>query len=221
MVIDMLNIPAQIRLQQETFGELSHEVRDYVEINLPERIDSARGQKLLSIVDPYSYRSSLDQDKLILLATNDPYWPLDAMKLYWNGLSAPKHVLYVPNQGHGMRDYERLIGALSALHRHSARGEPLPEITWRFARDRENLTLSVHPERKARRVLAWTATSPTRDFREARWRAHRCSRSGSTYVCRRPIPDEGYAAMYSEIAFSERGETPYSLSTGVCIAGAA
>ena len=31
------------------------------------------------MVDPYSYRERLTQSKLILLSTNDRYWPLDAL----------------------------------------------------------------------------------------------------------------------------------------------
>ncbi len=86
MVIDMLNMRAQIELQRATFGELSEEIRDYEDIDLPGRIDSDLGRKLIAMVDPYSYRANLGQPKLILLGTNDRYWPLDALKLYWNDL---------------------------------------------------------------------------------------------------------------------------------------
>ncbi len=92
----------------------------------PARIDSDLGRKLISMVDPYSYRADLVQPKLILLGTNDRYWPLDALKLYWNELREPKRVLYVPNQGHGLHDVDRLIGGLSALFRYSARARRCP-----------------------------------------------------------------------------------------------
>ena len=78
------------------------------------------------MVDPFSYRERLTQPKLILLSTNDRYWPLDALKLYWSELPDPKHVLYVPNQGHGLRDIERVIGSVSAVHRYAAAGKPMP-----------------------------------------------------------------------------------------------
>lgn len=44
MVIDMLNMPEQIRLQRDTFGSLSEQVQDYEGINLPGRIDSELGE---------------------------------------------------------------------------------------------------------------------------------------------------------------------------------
>jgi PhoPQ-activated pathogenicity-related protein len=126
IAIDMLNVPAQIKLQQATFGALSEQVQDYANIDLPGRVNTERGQSLMAMVDPYRYRADLTQPKLILLGTNDKYWPLDALKVYWDELSEPKRVLYVPNQGHGVRDFARLVGGLSALHRYSSHGEGLP-----------------------------------------------------------------------------------------------
>src|SRR5690606_39177829 len=126
IVIDVLNMREQMEHQRATWGEVSEEIQDYSSLDLPTRLGTPRGGELLSIVDPYSYREQLTKPKLILLSTNDRYWPLDALKLYWADLPSPKHVLYVPNQGHGLRDFDRVIGALSAVHRYAARGENLP-----------------------------------------------------------------------------------------------
>lgn len=220
MVIDMLNLPEQIRLQRETFGGLSEQVKDYETIDLPGHIDSARGRQLVGMVDPYSYRASLVQPKLILLATNDRYWPLDALSLYWSGLAEPKRVLYVPNQGHGMRDLDRLIGALSAAHRYSVKGEPLPSLSWQFAPSANLLEVTVRSERKPSRVTAWSASSATRDFREARWIQHACTRSRNGFACVERPHRPQYTALYSEVAYRDRGEHGFSLSTAVCIVDA-
>lgn len=92
MVIDMLNIPAQTRLQHDTFGGLSDQIQDYEDIGFAERIDSDRGRELLEIVDPYRYRASPTQPKLILLGTNDRYWPLDALSAYWDACATLRHM---------------------------------------------------------------------------------------------------------------------------------
>jgi PhoPQ-activated pathogenicity-related protein len=221
MVIDMLNLPEQIRLQRDTFGGLSEQVQDYERIDLPKRLDSAHGHQLVGMVDPYSYRAKLVQPKLILLATNDRYWPLDALSLYWGELAEPKRVLYVPNQGHGLRDIDRLIGALSAVHRYSARREPLPTLGWRFAATGGKLEVDLQAGRKPRHVLAWTASSPTRDFRDARWSSHDCQITRDRIQCAQPAASPQYTALYSEVTFNDRGEYPFSLSTAVCIVDAA
>jgi PhoPQ-activated pathogenicity-related protein len=127
MVIDVLNMSAQMEHQRATWGALSEQIRDYDSLALPTRLRSERGAALLSVVDPFSYRKQLTQSKLIILGTNDRYWPLDALNLYWTALPDPKRVLYVPNQGHGLRDLERVVGAVSAAHRYAAAGRPLAE----------------------------------------------------------------------------------------------
>jgi PhoPQ-activated pathogenicity-related protein len=220
IAIDMLNLPAQIELQRATFGGLSDEVQDYAAIDLAGRIATERGRKLMAMVDPYQYLDDLTQSKLILLGTNDRYWPLDALKLYWDGLSEPKRLLYVPNQGHGVGDLNRLIAGLSALHRYSALGKQLPMVTWAYAAEAERLGVDVQANRKPRRVLAWTATSATRDFREAHWASHRCKHKDGNFACSVARPSKGFVAMYAELWFEDRGYPRFPLATVVCIAGA-
>jgi PhoPQ-activated pathogenicity-related protein len=219
IAIDMLNVPAQIKLQQATFGALSEQVQDYASIDLPGRVNTERGQNLMAMVDPYRYRADLKQPKLILLGTNDRFWPLDALKVYWEELPEPKRVLYVPNQGHGVRDFARLVGGLSALHRYSSHGEGLPVVSWTYAVGPDRLGVDVQSNRVPRKVDAWTARSPTRDFREARWTSHRCTRKGEKYACNVARPAEGYAAVYAELWFKDSGYPKFPLATVVCIAG--
>jgi PhoPQ-activated pathogenicity-related protein len=219
IAIDMLNVPAQIELQRATFGALSEQVQDYVNIDLPGRVNTERGQSLMTMVDPYRYRADLHQPKLILLGTNDQYWPLDALKVYWDELPEPKRVLYVPNQGHGVRDLDRLVGGLSALHRYSSHGERLPVVSWTYAVQPDRLGIDVQSNRVPRRVLAWTASSPTRDFRSARWTSHSCRRTDGAYVCSVARAPAGYTAAYAELWFKDPGYPKFPLATVVCIAG--
>ncbi|HEU4627883.1 MAG TPA: PhoPQ-activated protein PqaA family protein [Steroidobacteraceae bacterium] len=217
MVIDMLNLPEQIRLQKATFGGLSEQVHDYEQIDLPGRIDSDTGRKLISMVDPYSYRASLTQPKLIVLATNDRYWPLDALSLYWSGIPEPKRVLYVPNQGHGIHDVQRLMGALSALHRYSAKGATLPELHWNFDTSKGAVNLDVQSSVRPTRVVAWRASSSTRDFRNAHWSARSCHKTRNSAHCATKARANEYVALYSEATFRDRSAQEFSLSTAVCI----
>lgn len=219
MVIDVLNMLAQVDHQKATWGELSDEVRDYSDLDIPARLRSGRGEELLAIVDPYSYRDRLLQPKLILLGTNDRYWPLDALSLYWSELPGPRHVLYFPNQGHDFRDFDRLISSLSALHRYAERREPLPRLSWEFALQRKRLVLTVQADRTPQRVRFWSARSRDRDFRSARWASRSCARSGGRHVCEVSLAEKSLTAMFAELSFKDRHEPVFSLSTTVCIAG--
>jgi PhoPQ-activated pathogenicity-related protein len=219
MVIDVLNIRAQMDHQRATWGEFSAEIQDYSALDLPTRLQTERGESLLSIVDPYSYRDRLTQPKLILLSTNDRYWPLDALKIYWSGLPDPKHVLYIPNQGHSLRDPDRIIGGLSALHRYAAAGKTLPRTRWSFAARRNEITIKVTAERPVEHVLIWSAYSPTRDFRDARWAASRCARTGENYFCSAQRRSQGYTAAFGETTFRDKGSPNFSTTTTVCLMG--
>ena len=218
MVIDMLNMRAQVELQRRTFGGLSEQIQDYEQIHFPERMDSPAGRELVSMVDPYSYRDRLTQPKLILLGTNDPYWPLDALNLYWSGLPQEKRVLYLPNQTHDLHDVDRLIGSVAALHRYSEQGKLLPEVSAVLAQHSDRLDLSVHADRPPTRVLAWSARSASRDFHQAHWGSHDCRLSAADYECE--VRSSGdYTAIYAEAVFQDRGEPSFSLSTTVYISG--
>lgn len=219
MVIDVLNMRAQMDHQRATWGEFSEEIRDYSTLDLQTRLKTERGEALLSMVDPFNYRERLTQPKLILLSTNDRYWPLDALKLYWPGLPDPKHVMYVPNQGHGLRDAQRVIGALSAVHRYAAASRPLPLTTWSFASRRDELTIKVKADRPTERVLIWSAHSATRDFRDAKWTARKCARTGDSYACSAQRKGQGYTAAFGETAFRDKGSPSFATTTTVCIAG--
>jgi PhoPQ-activated pathogenicity-related protein len=77
----------------------------------------------------------------------------------------------------------------------------------------------VQTNRVPRRVLAWTATSATRDFREARWTSHRCKRTEGKFACSVTRPSKGFVAMYAELWFKDPGYPKFPLATVVCIAG--
>jgi PhoPQ-activated pathogenicity-related protein len=217
MVIDVVNMQVQMDHQRATWGEFSDEIADYSTLDLPAQLKTPRGQSLLSIVDPYSYRRQITQPKLIFLSTNDRYWPLDALKNYWPGLQGPKHVLYVPNQGHGLSDPERVVTGLSAIHSYSAAGKTLPKTTWSFATGKDALTIQVKADRPTQRVLIWSARSPSRDFRNSPWTSSECTQAKDGYACSVERGKEGYTAAFAETSFKDDGIPMFSTSTSVCI----
>jgi PhoPQ-activated pathogenicity-related protein len=216
MVIDVLNIAAQMKHQEETWGKFSEQIDDYSKRGIQSHLDTKLGRQLLGIVDPYSYRQSLVQPKLILLGANDRYWTLDALNLYWNDLEGEKHVLYVPNQGHSLADPQRVIGSIAAFHRHSVGELTLPKLDWKLANGDGALKLNLKSSAEAAHALAWIASSPTRDFREATWKSEKLELVDGAYRYALPLPESGYAAMFGELKF-DSNSLPYYLSTNVQI----
>ena len=219
MVIDVLNMRPQMEHQLATWGTYSEQIEDYTRRGLQQVMVTERGAALNAIVDPYSYREILSQPKLIMLGTNDRYWPLDALNLYWDGLTGEKHVLYVPNNGHGLRDFARITGGLAALHKQAAGRLKLPELTWELTENGDTLDLAVRSDSPPASVSAWFASAATKDFRESVWQSTAAMEADGAYRYRLKRPAAGYAALFGEAAFESDG-VPYYLSTNVRITSA-
>lgn len=218
MVIDVLNMAEQMKHQKETYGTYSEEIDDYTRLNLMDRLDTETGQKLLAIVDPYSYRKRLKIPKLILLGTNDRYWTLDALNLYYDGLEGEKYILYVPNVGHGLNDMVRVVSSVSAFALKAAGKLDFPKLTWDMKEDGDTLLLTIRSDVKPSSVSAWVAESPTKDFRDAKWRPEAIDPAGEEYEYRLKQPEKGFAAVFGEAVYEVKGRMIY-LSTNVRIVG--
>ena len=218
MVIDVLNMAPQMDYQLETWGNYSERIGDYTERGLQKVLKTPSGQKLASIVDPYSYRDSLALTKVIINGTNDRFWPVDALNLYWDDLPGKKYALYVPNEGHGIRDYPRLLGALVALHRHASGVEPLPQPEWKIADNGDSVSIAVTSDKSMQTCQLWTASSDTKDFRDATWKAEQVEKgtSASRFEIEKPVT--GYRAFFAEMLYDAK-DFPLHLSTNLRVLG--
>jgi PhoPQ-activated pathogenicity-related protein len=203
MVIDMLNMEAQLTHQRDAYGTFSNRISDYTDIDLPQRMHTPRGQQLRRIVDPYAYRSRLTQPKLMLLGTNDGYWTVDALNMYWDGLEGDKYIVYVPNADHDLAmDWQRVFGGMHALHRHASGRHPMPKLTWAYEPSDDGLALTVEPGDGASQVLQWSASAPTRDFRKAQWTSRPIQPNAEgRFAVSVSRPAEGYHAVYAEVVY--------------------
>lgn len=215
MVINMLNMEAHDRLQLESFGKYSEQIHDYTERGLQEKLYTDEGASLRAIVDPIAYRKTLQQPKLIILATNDAYWPVDALNLYWNDLQGDKYILYVPNNGHGIRDYPRVVSTIAALQRSLTNNKPMPKLDWKLDEGSDQGKFTLNCDVKPSAVRQWTAFADSRDFREAEWKSRPVSVNGEgdkNYVAEIRRPEQGYSAAFLEAEFA--GEPmPFVLTT--------
>ena len=213
MVIDVLNMGPQMRHQLESWGQYSNQINDYTELGIQEQMSSPEGRALNRIVDPFVYRHDLTQPKLIMLGTNDPYWPVDALNLYWHQLVGEKHILYVPNKGHGLDDYRRVLGGAAAIALQAAGKLKLPDLDWDLLEHDDGLHLSVRSTPTPSRLRAWIAHSPTRDFRKAKWESFPIDLDAARIEHRLARPATGYAVMFGEAVYTIDGHEIFLSTT--------
>jgi PhoPQ-activated pathogenicity-related protein len=228
MVIDTLNMREQMVHQRASYGTFSEMIHNYVERDLVPVPNTPEAKRLWTMIDPYLYRDKFTMPKLIVNGSNDPYWTVDALNLYWDALPGPKWVLIVPNAGHDLREVApdgkkdvlpaRMIDSVAAFARALIFEKPLPKLSWTQddADGRLRLTVASSPAPKAARL--WVADAPTQDFRQSRWAEQPAAVSGGRVVGTGAPPASGFRAVYGEIEYDWEGLT-LRLSTQVRVAG--
>lgn len=218
IVFDFLNFPVQLLRQRELFGEPSAMLRDYTARGLTEVFSAgAKEARLAWLVDPYSYRYAYTMPKLIVVGSNDPYWASDATSLYWPGLPDPKLLLVVPNAGHNVLDFTRVLASVSTFARAVAEGVELPKLEWSYRWEGEKVALSLRADWGPAAARVWQTVSLKPDLRAARWEAQDLLELGPTLNVA-VAPTLGFTGIFLELEFSVGGRRLF-LSTPIRILG--
>jgi PhoPQ-activated pathogenicity-related protein len=220
MVFDMLCFDKQLPHQLHSFGKYSDQIKDYTQRGLIPSPDTASAKKLWCMVDPWFCREKLAMPKLIINGSNDPYWTVDALNLYWDDLKGDKWVLYVPNARHGLeqkmpderRDLKRAVNGVSAFARQQIHDQPMPKLKWRHDDQGDRLRLVVDCDPAPLTARLWLAQAETRDFREALWKEEKAELADGKVTASTPRPRSGFQAYYAEMDFEIEG-LHYQLST--------
>jgi PhoPQ-activated pathogenicity-related protein len=222
VVIDVLNMRAQMPRQLEAFGAYSSRLSAYSSRGLLPIPDTPAGRRLLSMVDPWAYRERLTMPKLIINGTNDLYWATDALNLYWDGIPSDKWVHYIPNAGHNLRRQDRppqeqfndLVTSLAAFSRHQISGTPMPSVRWKHENVDGKLRLTIDAAPAPIGARLWAAQTATTDFRTTQWREQPVSVKDGKIIGEVTPPESGHLAFFGELDYEIDGVS-YHLSTQV------
>jgi PhoPQ-activated pathogenicity-related protein len=212
MVIVMLNMGPQGPNQLDVWGQYSEQIDDYVNRGLMQRAQTPEGSELWKMVDPYTFRDRLTMPKLLINGSNDRYWTLNALDLYWDGLPKPRYVIELPNAGHGLdQNRDWAIDGLGAFFRHAVTVRPMPALSWKMEESPAAATLSIECRPVPKSARLWSATAPSRDFRDSRWVSSPLT-AGVTITAPLPKPATGFAAYFAEMEY-EIDDLTYRLTT--------
>ena len=219
IVIDILNVVPSFAHHWRAYGKWAPAVNDYEREGIMEWQHSAEYARLIRLTEPYSLRASIDMPKMILNATGDQFFLPDSWQFYWSDLVGEKHLRYVPNSEHSMRDTDAWI-TLIAFYKMIIEGQDRPDFSWSVQGDTIHMTMGkIRPDS----IKVWRANNPqARNFQvDSIGRAYQASpievREDGKYKISVGVTKEGWTASFVELAFHERSGIPLKLSTGVIV----
>lgn len=217
MVIDMLNMPVSMSYQIKVWKDYSIQIEDYVKLGLVQDVGTASSNTLVTMIDPYAYRKALAMPKMIIMGTNDEYWPIDNIKNYLDSIPGKNLLHYVANVGHGLGDGNEAMSTLSAFFGNTLSRSPQPVCSWTTAATAKGLEVTIKATGdKLLDVVVWHATSPDMDFRNDKWQSTSLGISKkSKFIVTEAYPSSGYMAFYVSLKYQGANGLEYSQCTRV------
>ena len=218
IVIDMLNVRPSFQHHYQAYGFFAPAVEDYVEEGIMDWQNTKRYAKLLKVVEPYEYRERYTMPKLVLNGTCDQFFLPDSSQFYYDDLPGEKHLRYVPNAGHGLKNsdaFETILGYYAMI----LAKQPRPVYEWR---EEGAETLVVTAKDKPAEVRLWQANNEkTRDFRidtigDSAWKSTvlQPNKDGE-YVGKVNTPKDGWTAFMIELTYQTAAKVPVKFTTNV------
>lgn len=215
MVIDVLNMPISLDYHLEAWNEYSIQIEDYTKLEIPQSVNTESGNAISTMVDPYSYRKKLTMPKLLLIGTNDEYWPVDAIKHYITEIPGKNYIHYVPNAGHDLAGGEQALRAIGAFWGRTLAKTPYTKSNYKITSDESSATLSMEasPDELLNAYI-WSADSEDRDFRDEEWLSEVIetpSKKEARYKMQ--FPASGFKAFYIDLEYSDPNGGKYTKSS--------
>ncbi len=217
IVIDVLNVNASMKHHAAVYGFYTEAVGDYMEHHIMQRRNHPRMKELLDIEDPYSYRDRLTMPKFIVNATGDQFFCPDSSQFYFDGLLGEKHLRYVPNADHSLRDSDALE-SIVAFYQMLLESKNRPSYSWTFEKDG---SIRVQTKTAPKQVRLWQATNAkARDFRlltigKAFTSQPLKEQGEGLYIGNVQPPKEGWTAFFVELVYDVGGRFPFKATTAV------
>jgi len=219
IVIDVLNVVPSMDNHHAAYGYWSPAIKDYVQHGIMDSRHSPNFDKLMAIVDPYSYRQRFKQPKFLINAVGDEFFLPDSSRFYFDQLPGEKYLRYVPNAKHDLKHtdaFESLEAYFSAFITQQTR----PRFSWKIAEGVIHLTAKDKPTT----VKLWQAKNPgARDFRlnsiGETWAETvlTAQSDGTTYIGKVDTPVSGWAAAFIELTYETQGRFPLKFTTPVSV----
>ena len=217
IVIDVLNVVPSMKHHHAAYGFWAPAIGDYVNHDIPGRLDDPRMKELMAIEDPYEVRERFKMPKFVINATGDQFFLPDSWKFYFDAIPGEKYVRYVANGDHSLKDTDA-TESVAAYYHAIINDRPRPRFAWKV---RDDGSIVVDPADRPKEVVLWQAVNPdARDFRVdtigRTWKRTVVPRqSFGRYRVKVEPPKRGWIAFMVELTFESGTEFPFKFTTGV------
>ena len=219
IVIDLLNVVPSFDHHWRCYGEWSPAIDDYVNEGITDWMGSKEYNRLLQIVEPYSFIDQLSIPKFLINGTGDEFFVTDSWQFYWNKLIGENFLQYVPNGNHGLTGSYN-PGSLIAFYNAIITNRNIPEFNWYVSNDSIYLEVDSNADYT---IKSWQAINEnTRDFRVdvigKSWKSDEIYKTvNDKYYLHVSKPTSGYKAGLLEITIDSGTNYPFVFTTGTLI----
>ncbi|MET0090285.1 MAG: PhoPQ-activated protein PqaA family protein [Candidatus Thiodiazotropha sp.] len=219
---NILHIAEQLEHHYNSYGFYSEALAGYVANGITDNIRSPEGKTLASLVDPISYRHTLNMPQLIINVTGDEFFLPDASRYYIHEFPGETLQRILPNTNHGFTGkLEEMLMGLIAWYQAQLYGFDRPVID-SYLNEHEELVVNSDPPPVQAKL--WQATNPdARDFRHPIVGASAWSDSpiqaDQDGVFRVPLdpPENGFTGYLMELTYPGISGIPQVYTTSVYI----
>jgi PhoPQ-activated pathogenicity-related protein len=165
------------------------------------------------MIDPYTYLSRITVPKLLIHGSNDPYWPVDATKYYWDKIQGYKYQLTLPNEEHELdkgKSFLKLLNSAAVFTQHIASAGEFPQLDWTLTENDAEYQIYIETEIPEPKKTLWIAVSKSKNFQSAKWK----STPVQNEVITVKKTKTGHIAFFVELESVQNG-TPFSVTTQV------
>ena len=216
-VIDLLNVEKSFDHHYRAYGFYAPAVKDYQDMKIMDWAGTPQYRALMKIEEPYEYRERFTMPKLLINSAGDQFFLPDSSQFYFDDLPGEKHVRYVPNTDHSLRNSDAR-DSISAFYESIVRGTSRPRYSWKINKDG---SIRVKSTDKPLAVKLWHASNPEkRDFRlmtlgPAYKSEDLNEQPGGNWTGRMPKPSTGWTAYFVELTYAGPGKQPLKVTSGI------
>lgn len=154
------------------------------------------------------------------MGTNDPYWPVDAVKNYIDSIPGDNHICYTPNAVHNLGGGEKAFTTLGAFFGTTITDSKYPICEYSISEQNKIITLKIKstPELFVDATV-WSAESEDQDFRDEKWSEISLNPTNKAEIIAEvKYPGSGYKAFYVDLKYKAVFGDDYTQSTRMFVA---